>query len=255
MTTRPLLLKVFREVMDDGDPDLSWLGEFRQPRSNDWCIDRARGELLNPQGRVMASYAGGGVNVNRGAYPFFIPVANHIPHKPRNWPGGNKAWPDVVKQFGSVREADYAYALQDWRRAEAYGTTWSTVGVRAGARVLLVTDVVQVFWSHGLWGIDYAHYGDEREASESYLDDVFYEELPELADQLIAIGCVPSGLERHHVLALRECLDNPDVWRIAADRLEERGCGDACAHCRQTAENLAAGWAPRRSSEPVMASD
>lgn len=115
-------------------------------------------------------------------YRFFRPGPNHWPHNPANWA---HVTPEdrakVVAEFGSIEEADKAYALRDYERMESLvAGSWWYICIRAEASIR-VSDVPQTISSGGLCGI-------ESDSDRSYLDEVASEELAQLRAQLRALG-------------------------------------------------------------------
>lgn len=106
--------------------------------------------------------AGHRVYVDDRSCRYWRPGENHIPHNPHNWDhvqGDDLA--RVIAEYGSVEQADYAYALEDWARMEAYERgDWHMVGVVATVYI----DGKEVAES-SVWGI-------ESDSGEDYLDEV-----------------------------------------------------------------------------------
>ncbi len=91
------------------------------------------------------------------------------------------SWLDQTDdQMGEGFEAD----AND--RKDSYGDSWAMIGIRAEADVV-IAGTVQTIISPGLWGI-------ESDSSRDYLKEVETEELQQLADILIELGCVPSQI-------------------------------------------------------------
>jgi len=87
----------------DTDPDTSHLGEYSS-EEKEGSLDRA-------------AY---GISVRQGECRYFKP-ANHWPHNPKNWEhmdGKEKA--EIIKEHGSLRNADLHYAVEDLKRTEAF---------------------------------------------------------------------------------------------------------------------------------------
>ena len=71
-------------------------------------------------------------------YSGIIP-ANHIPHNPKSWAHvTRKEKSKVIKKYGSLKNADYAYAIEDCKRLEKLGDTWSYIVV--SVKTVITTD-------------------------------------------------------------------------------------------------------------------
>lgn len=111
--TLDLDIKVGVSWVDECVSDLSdtfgkYIGEYRAG-----CIDRVkRGDWKNGQHR------------------YWMPCKNHYPHNPKNWSHvKGKPLADTVKKYGSIKKADAAYVLQDYKRCEAYNNgEWNMTG-------------------------------------------------------------------------------------------------------------------------------
>ena len=113
----------------DFDGDYSWLGTFanRLPDETTWYVDRINNTLLLQNSEE--SYDTGILPI-KGRNRFFIPSENH------NLPG--EKWGDhisaevlaeIIEKYGSTRDADIQYMLQDYQRAEGLLTgDWSFIG-------------------------------------------------------------------------------------------------------------------------------
>lgn len=156
MTT---LREVKINVVVDDNPDLSYLGEYGKAYKPG-AIDREEQGDYEP-----------------GQFQYFYPSSNHYPHNPKNWEHVTKAdRGKVIKKYGSLRAADEAYTLQDYRRMETFGDSWHCVGIYAVATVLM-GDTLQEIRSGGLWGI-------ESDSGLSDLREVAQDELNELRETL-----------------------------------------------------------------------
>lgn len=72
------------------------------------------------------------------------------------------------------------FAPEGAERLAKYGDTWSCVGLRVDA-VIVVNGVLQTITSAGLWGI-------ESDSGDGYFEQVWAEELAQLTDQLEELG-------------------------------------------------------------------
>lgn len=124
----------------DDDPDLSFIGTFQ--------------DAPGPADRTIDRREKGTMGQNEHRY--FV-AANSAEQT------GN---PDSV--------------AQDWERAEAYGTEWVMVGVRAVA-TLTVAGTTQTLRSGGVWGV-------ENDAGPDHLTFLAGEELSELHAILTGMG-------------------------------------------------------------------
>lgn len=157
--------------LDDDSPDLSMLGEYGDTP------------------RVGAIFR---ENAGRGEFRYWYPGPNHFPHDPKNWAHvKGEARKKVIQEYGSVKKAAAAYVRQDFERMEAYGHTWSMVGVVAEATVSYSEGQgvrrSETFTSGGLWGIE--------SDSGDYFKEVEREELDDLKSHLEAFGVDTSNFE------------------------------------------------------------
>lgn len=176
-------MKKILAILDvqDVDTDCSisdYLGDFGPVPTGHYFIDRQTGFLKNENGRTVAK--GSSVGVETNTWPCFIP-AQHVPHNAKNWSHVTKEVLAQVKaQYGSIRKADYAYALADWQRAEDYGQGWRYLFIYAEAEVS-VGGILQTLRSGGLGGI-------ESDSGDSYLEEIVQEQLKELQTILLDFG-------------------------------------------------------------------
>ena len=138
----------------DADPDLSWLGEYKDAVPSgvaDWqVVDR---EAEGQRGRGERRYFVGGDNY--------------------------KGEPEAEAR---------TYTLQDYERLESYDRgAWLMLGVSAEADVEVDSDVgriVQTISSGGLWGV-------ESDGDDEHRREVAGEQLAELQEMLSAFDLTP----------------------------------------------------------------
>lgn len=128
----------------DENPDLSFLGEYTNEES-EGTLDRAKH----------------GVRVGDHQCRFFRP-ANHWPHNPKNWnsvSGEEKA--EVIKKYGSLRNTDLHYAVEDMKRMEDFEAgKWSMEGCVVTVRIGALEA------SDSLWGVESDSSDDHRKEIE-----------------------------------------------------------------------------------------
>jgi hypothetical protein len=214
---------VYVEAKTGDCPDTSWLGKYTI-KASDWAIDRKRNDFcikLEQRERIIEilqerlklffdenneygnlAYQKRIENritkieqsfpheshIDRNSYEYFLPC-NHVPHNPKNWDhvqGKERA--AVIKEHGSVKMADMAYAMQDYNRMEALNNgQWYYIGIIAKAKILIPlkgnpgSSQYQAISSGGLWGI-------ESDSGEDCLQETAREQLQDLAGQLEALG-------------------------------------------------------------------
>jgi hypothetical protein len=134
---------------EDTDPDLSYIGEWTD-KPAPWVIVRRDGDYLN-------NLEGDDYELpERGReFRFFKPYAGGEPEGSDNY---------------------QAYGMADWRRMEAFGRDWWTVGIYAVAEIV-VNGIRQEIQSGGLWGI-------ESDSDAAYMRTVAHDELCDLKDVL-----------------------------------------------------------------------
>ena len=188
----------------DTDPDLSYLGEY----TNDigpGVIVREHGEFYERiktgmerdyNGRFIGKLPPEYSNLyGRDQLPGFKPSSNHIPHDPKNWshvPRKNKS--EVIRKYGSLKNADYVYALEDYRRMEDYNNNhWCCIGIRVETTIETSENdfkdrLINEVSSGGLWGI-------ESDSGEDHFREIEGEEKEELKGILLAMGFQESEIE------------------------------------------------------------
>lgn len=160
-------IKVKREV--DEYTEFPWLGRYTN-KYETGTISRSR---------FSKRYS-------RGQYEWYIP-ANHWPHDPRNWDHvSEEDKAKVIHEYGSLKKADWCYALRDMDRLDSMGEDWVPIGIFAEAEVV-VHSVIQRIRSAGLWGI-------ESDSDEEYLRSVEKDELDELTKILVELGFSESDM-------------------------------------------------------------
>jgi predicted Fe-S protein YdhL (DUF1289 family) len=106
------------ETEIDEWPDISYLGEVRQRKETGNEIPTRPDDIKNTE--------------------WFKPC-NHLPHDIYNWRhASDEEQEKVIKQYGSLRKADIAYAYQDLKRLENfYASQWwmEVITIRASIAV------------------------------------------------------------------------------------------------------------------------
>ena len=164
------------EYIFDQDADLSFMGEY----SDSWS-----------EGAIDRKEKG---DADRGELQYWIPGPNHYPHNPKNWDHVKKAVKaKVIKEFGSLGEADHAYMMRDYERMEAFNRgDWHMMGIAVTVikgefdiKDIVVTGTLQIqgaeVGSASLWGI-------ESDSDTSYVESV--------EDELIDEAAAEAGLPK-----------------------------------------------------------
>lgn len=165
----------------DDNPDTSFMGEYTD-QINDGIIIRKFNEFYEHLSEEQLEQIPDRSGEYRGFKPF-----NHIPHDPKNWDHVSKEMKkEVIKKYGSLKKADYSYALADYERMEQLNNGYfSFIGISAEAKVLTSYDgknwLINTLSSGGLWGI-------ESDSDSEYINEVQSEQLAELKDVLIEYG-------------------------------------------------------------------
>jgi len=179
--------------MIDNDPDTSYLGRYTDDigpgvviRKYDEFYERIPTEMERDSNGRFIGKEEPDIPLYSNEYVGFRP-ANHIPHNPDNWKHVSRADKKAVREkFGSLKKADYAYALEDYNRFE--GLTrgdWYYIGIEVDATVsisvagrCLNSIVVQ---SGGLWGI-------ESDSGDVEINDIISDEKESLRKELQSMG-------------------------------------------------------------------
>ena len=130
------------KIKIDEDPDVSYLGEItnsynaRKQYNKHWIPVNPK----NPDGE------------------WFSPC-NHLPHKDSNWEHVSQEDKNkVIAKYGSLREADIAYAYEDCERLQNfYAGNWWMEGIILRASIAVSDDGTH--WAYdeivcSLWGIE-----------------------------------------------------------------------------------------------------
>ena len=167
-----LKIKMVREI--DEYPDFSWLGRY----SNKY----EPGAINRPRFSKRYHY---------GEYEWFV-QDNHWPHDPKSWnhvSEEDKA--EVIREYRTLKRADWCYALQDMHRLDDLGETWNPIGIYAKAEIV-VENVIQHVRSGGLYGL-------ASDDDDDYLDMVEGEELDNLVMVLKELGFTESEIGKVEV--------------------------------------------------------
>lgn len=147
-------VKISRKWVKDpcGRDHGGMLGKFT---SDPKCpyIDRETGDLYTGEygndDELISIDAGMTPVIDRNSHKFWMPT-NHLPFKESDWnhvPEETKK--KVIEEYGSLEKASMFYAIEDWKRAESFGTDWDYVGCVVDVSV----DSVQM-GHDSLWGIE-----------------------------------------------------------------------------------------------------
>ena len=151
-------IKIEREM--DQDPDLSYLGEFHYgPRKK--------------------------FDISNGDDSWYTP-AQFWPHNPKNWENvPPKNIEQTIKEFGSLRKADYQYAIADMKRLlNYYHNNWHMIYIRATTEIKVSDDGIH--WAHETLRIGCG--GIETDSGEEYINEITSDLLSELDLELTQWG-------------------------------------------------------------------
>jgi len=113
-------------------------------------------------------------------YSGIIP-ANHIPHNPKSWSHvSRKVKSEVIKKYGSLKNADYAYAIEDCRRLENLGSTWNYIIVIVETAITTDTGLHDRIWNT-LGGV-------ESDGGKEYIDEIIHDLKSENKADLLKMG-------------------------------------------------------------------
>jgi hypothetical protein len=159
-------IKIKQEI--DTDPDLSYLGEFH--RGNRKPFD-------------METYDG-----------FWFTPGQHWPHKQENWKHvSQEEKEEVIKQYGSLKKADWTYAREDRQRLiNYYKDKWYMIGIVVEATIEISDDGKT--WGttsrrESLWGI-------ESDSGKDYKKEVIENMIDELKHELKEFGFTDEEIEK-----------------------------------------------------------
>ena len=170
----------------DECPDLSWLGEYTNT-PGPGGIDRIATE-----------------DWGQREYRYFQP-GNHVPFNSKDWDHVSEiVKAETIRKYGSLEKASQAYAMQDYKRMEAYRRGhWHMTGCYAEATVSYEIGQgsrrLETFSSGGLWGI-------ESDASVEHKAETAKDELAGLKAHLEVFGVDLSNWD-----ALTEGLEYTEV--------------------------------------------
>lgn len=99
------------------------------------AIDRQTGEILDESGNPVQQYDEL-KTFTHGDYRYWKP-ANHWPHNPKDWEGvDEKTTAKIIEDYGSFRDADITYAIQDFLRHAAWmREEWHYYGLQLSVRI------------------------------------------------------------------------------------------------------------------------
>jgi hypothetical protein len=136
----------------DNDPDLSYLGEFHNG-------DRKPFDLEPVEERIGGWYA-----------TLWFTPARHWPHDPKSWNHVSQEDKEkVIKQYGSLKKADWTYAREDRQRLiDYYRDEWWMIGIIIEVKVGISDDGKN--W--GILDIQESLGGIESDAGKEHFDEV-----------------------------------------------------------------------------------
>jgi hypothetical protein len=168
----------------DEYPDISYLGEVRQRKKTGNEIPTRPDDIKNTE--------------------WFEPC-NHLPHDINNWRHvSDEEKEKVIKQYGSLRKADIAYAYQDLRRLENFyaGRWWmEVITIRAS---IAVSDDGE-HWAFD--GIVMSLGGIESNGSEEYKQEIINDLMSEMKHELELWKFTPEEIEK----AMKELTNHDNI--------------------------------------------
>lgn len=170
----------------DPDADFSYLGQFTNKigpgvyiRTADEFYERLPAEMERDiDGRFIGKGEPEYWTYSR-EYNGIIP-ANHIPFNPKEWDHvSRKDKSEVIKKYGSLKNASYAYALEDCRRLENLGNTWSYVYIVVETTIKTSTGLSDTI-VNSISGVECECGKENREYRENIVKDLILENIAEL---------------------------------------------------------------------------
>jgi hypothetical protein len=152
----------------DDDPDLSWLGEFHDG-------DRKPFDLAPVEERIGGWYR----------TTWFTP-SQHWPHNPNNWDNVSQEDKEkVIKQYGSLKKADWTYARKDRQRLiDYYEEKWLMIGIVLKVQVGISEDGKN--W--GILDIEESLWGIESDSKKEHFNEIIEDLKHEAIYKLKEIG-------------------------------------------------------------------
>lgn len=111
-----------------------------------------------------------------------IKPCNHIPFDPKDWSHvSKKDKSEVIKKYGSLKNASYAYAIEDCRRLEALNNgDWVFMTVSVSTHITTDTGISDRVWNT-LSGI-------ESDSGKEYLGEIIRDLKAENKAELLKMG-------------------------------------------------------------------
>ena len=114
-------------------------------------------------------------------YNGIIPT-NHIPFNPKDWNHvSRKDKSKVIKKYGSLKKASYAYALEDCRRLEALNNgQWSYLIISVETMITTDTGLSDEIWN-SLSGV-------ESDGGKDYINEIIQDLKAQNKEELLKMG-------------------------------------------------------------------
>jgi len=121
-------------------------------------------------------------------YSGIIP-SNHIPFNPKDWSHvSRKDKSEVIKKYGSLKNASYAYALEDCRRLEALNNgQWSYLIVSVETAITTDTGMSDRVWN--------SVGGMESDGNKEYFDEVIRDLKSMNKSELLKMGFTEKEID------------------------------------------------------------
>jgi hypothetical protein len=157
------LLSIRTALIQDDNPDLSYLGKWASRSRGQHWIDRDTGTLYDPDGNEIATHEDGGVFLDRNAFELFIV--------------GQWAGDENVKLSDAIE-----YSFRDWKRMEAFNDNeWEMYGVVCRAKWKDEAGYEHTIDSPGLWRV-------ESDSGKDYFREIAEDQVSEIRADLEALG-------------------------------------------------------------------
>jgi hypothetical protein len=164
-----------KEVINN-DPDISYLGEITKTKQ--YNVHRKQSSIPTDPDNIDDS-------------DWYMPF-NHLPHDPNEWKHVSQEEKErVIKEYGSLRKADIAYAYADMERLQNYYEgKWWCIGIVLTARFAVSDDGIHFAYDDmnaSLWGIE----SDiNKEQKNQFIDELKHE----LKQQLLDFGFTEDAI-------------------------------------------------------------
>ena len=178
----------------DEYPDSSYLGEYTEKigpgviiRDHNEFYEKIPVEMERDYDGKFIGKKEPEYSTTRNEYSGFKPC-NHIPFDKKNWSHvSRKDKSAVIKQYGSLENASYAYAMSDYNRMESLNNGhWSYICIMVETTVTTNTGMVDTI-RESLCGI-------ESDSGKDYINEIISDLKYQVKDQLRKMGFSDDGI-------------------------------------------------------------